>query len=685
MSPYVREAQSAPITVLRGIGKAAAALYEKLEIRTVGDLLRHFPRSYEDRSQTSDIASLADGQTACVRAAVTAAPQHVRGKNRPFIRATAADDTGIMTLMFFNNPYIAGRLIPGETYIFYGRAQRAGRRVTLINPVVDQETGKGAAQTGGLMPVYPLTAGLSQNAVRRAVREALAYADQMPDLLPEAVRERYRLMPYAEALHNIHAPEDALLLARARQRLAFEELFLLAAVLMRRTTGLRETPGESLPPCDMEPFYRALPYELTGAQKRVIGEALGDMKKRAMRRLVQGDVGSGKTAVAAACGYAAAQAGWQTALMAPTEILAEQHYRSLSGLLEPLGVQTALLTGGMSAAARRETLGRIALGEAQFIVGTHALFSEDAVYRKLRLVITDEQHRFGVEQRAGLAAKAGALAPHVMVMSATPIPRTLALVLYGDLDISALDELPPGRVPVQTRLLSEKSRMKAYGFMQTLFSQGRQGYVVCPHIEESEDGDLASVEARTQALREVFPAWRVECLHGQMKPAEKERVMQAFAAGEITLLVATTVIEVGVNVPNAAIMVIENAERFGLAQLHQLRGRVGRGKDASYCILFSDAENPETRARLEALCRSADGFALAQEDLRLRGPGDFLGVRQSGLPGLHTAALGVDMAMLSDAQDAVQQIKIADPGLEDYPELRAWVDRILEQAAGRLE
>ena len=543
----------------------------------------------------------------------------------------------------------------------------------------------GAAQTGGLVPVYPLTTGLSQNAVRRTLRLALAYADQMPDLLPEAVRERYRLMPYAEALRNIHAPEDPLLLARARHRLAFEELFLLATVLMHRSAGVREQPGEPLPPCDMAPFYRALPYELTGAQKRVIGEALSDMGKRAMRRLVQGDVGSGKTAVAAACAYAAAQAGWQTAMMAPTEILAEQHYRSLSELCEPLGVRVALLTGGMGAAARRETLARIALGDAQLIVGTHALFSEDAEYAKLRLVITDEQHRFGVEQRAGLAAKAGDIAPHVMVMSATPIPRTLALVLYGDLDISALDELPPGRVPVQTRLLSEKSRMKAYGFMQTLFSQGRQGYVVCPHIEESEDGDLASVEARTQALREVFPAWRVECLHGQMKPAEKERVMQDFAAGKITLLVATTVIEVGVNVPNAAIMVIENAERFGLAQLHQLRGRVGRGKDASYCILFSDAENPETRARLEALCRSADGFALAQEDLRLRGPGDFLGVRQSGVPGLHTAALGVDMAMLADAQDAVQQIKIADPGLEDYPELRAYVERVLEQAAGRLE
>ncbi len=690
-------APDAPVTSLRGIGAATAALMEKLSIRTVGDLLRCWPRQYEDRTVMTEIARLEDGQTVCVRAVIASAPQLVRG-HKPFVRATASDDTGVMTLMFFNSPHAGDRLHVGESFVFYGRAQRAGRRVTMVNPVVDAQNAPdaaggtgGNAQTGRLMPVYPLTAGLAQGTMRRAVREALPCAGALADLLPEAVRVRYELMDYAEAVRCIHCPEDERQLERARRRLSFEELFLLALILMQRRSGNRTASGEALRPCSLEPVYDSLPYTLTRAQRRVIGEALADMERGspAMHRLVQGDVGSGKTAVAMACAYAAAKSGWQTALMAPTEILAEQHFRTLQAQLEPLGVRTALLTGGMGTAARREALGRIALGDVQLVIGTHALFSGDVRYSRLRLVITDEQHRFGVEQRARLAAKAEGTqgeVPHVLVMSATPIPRTLALVLYGDLDVSALDELPPGRTPVQTRVLSGKSRLRAYGFMQSRFALGHQGYVVCPGIEDNPDGaPMETVESVTEKLRALFPGYRVDCVHGRMKPAEKERVMRAFAAGEITLLVATTVIEVGVNVPNATVMLIENAERFGLAQLHQLRGRVGRGDAESYCILISDAGGADTRARLEALCRTNDGFELAQEDLRLRGPGDFLGVRQSGLPGLHTAAFGTDLSLFADAQDAARLIRISDPELRDYPELRAYTERVLREAAGRLE
>ncbi len=687
MKTFERGSADDPVTVLHGIGKTTAALLERLDIFTVGDLLRHFPRAFEDRMDYADIAALADGQTACVRAEVTGTPVLIRGKNRPFVRAQAADDTGVMTLMFFNSPHAGDRLTVGERYVFYGKAQRAGRHVTMINPVIDSEEtpGSGGAQTGRPIPVYPLTAGLSQTTLRRYMRQALAYADGMPELLPESIREHYGLIPIADALRGIHAPQDARELERARERLAFEELFLLAMVLSKRRKKLLRTRGAALEPCDMEPFYRALPYTLTGAQRRAVGEALGDMARggEAMHRLLQGDVGSGKTAVAAACAYAAALSGWQTALMAPTEILAEQHFRSLSALLEPLGIHVDLLTGGLPAVTRRAVLGDLAGGATRVIVGTQALLTESVVYQNLLLVITDEQHRFGVVQRAKLAEKGAGdgFDPHVLVMSATPIPRTLALVLYGDLDISALDELPPGRTPVATRVLTDKTRLRAYGFMQTLFSKGQQGYVVCPHIEDSEDDDVISVEAHTKTLAEVFPAYRVACLHGRMKPAEKERIMRAFAAGEITLLVSTTVIEVGVNVPNATVMVIENAERFGLAQLHQLRGRVGRGELPSYCILFSEQTGGGTRERLEALCKTNDGFALAQEDLRLRGPGDFLGVRQSGVPGLHLSSFGADLSMLSDAQDAAQMTNISDPELDGYPELRAYVERMLKNAA----
>lgn len=665
-----------PVSLLRGVGKATDALLERLDLRTVGDLMRHFPRGYEDRTVLTDVAALADGMTACVSVTLTSSPVLIRGRNRPFVRAMAADDTGVLVLMFFNSPHAADRLMKGERYVFYGRASLNGRTAAMINPVIDR-VGNDVTSDGRLVPIYPTTAGLSQYKLRDVIGKSLAYADEATELLPSVIRARYGFMSISDALRIVHNPPDRELLERARTRLAFEELFILALVLTRRHRS--DAAGRMLPTPDMTPFYQALPYSLTGAQMRCVKELLADMARGtpAMRRLLQGDVGSGKTVVAAACVYAAAKAGVQSALMAPTELLAEQHYQSMRELLEPLGIHVDLMTGSLNTKTRRAVLEGLFAGVTDFVIGTHALLSEDVAFSQLGLVITDEQHRFGVEQRAKLAHTGETdEAPHVLVMSATPIPRTLSLVLYGDLDISELNELPPGRTPVQTILVPEKNRQKTYAFMRSLFEQGRQGYVVCPHIEGSDD-DILSVETHTQTLSEAFRDYTVKFLHGRMKTDERERVMRAFVRGEVTLLVSTTVIEVGVDVPNAAIMVIENAERFGLAQLHQLRGRVGRGKHASYCALFSPNANAETRERLKALCATNDGFALAQEDLRLRGPGDFLGVRQSGVPGLHTAALGGDMSLFSDARDAAHALTMADPELEDYPALREHVEKII--------
>lgn len=648
------------IRYLKGVGEAREKLLAKLGIFTVADLLDHFPRRYEDRSAFCAISGLHPGESACVRARVTGVPSsHRIPGGRLISRAVISDGSASMTLTFFNMPYL--KLSEGESYDFYGRCELYGTHLSMINPVF--EVSGSGTKTGRIWPVYELTAGLNNAGFVRWIREALPDAQTIPETLPPEVLAKYALIPIAEAYRQIHCPDTAQTLEAARRRFAFEELFYLSLGLSGIRNG-RTEPGERIPVPDMQPFYHSLPFSPTGAQARAIDEILADMADThtpAMRRMVQGDVGSGKTLVAAAAVYAAVYGGFQAAMMAPTEILAAQHYHDLSALFAPLDIRVGLLSAGMRAAERRETTAALERGELDFIIGTHALLSETTKFHALRLVITDEQHRFGVRQRALLQQKADCLA-HMLVMSATPIPRTLAMVLYGDLDLSVIDELPPGRIPVDTRAPGEEKRDAVYGFLRRQILAGRQGYVVCPMIEEGEDDGLKAVDTFSKELKErYFPDISLALLHGRMSAREKDAVMRRFADGEVKILVATTVIEVGVNVPNANMIVIENAERFGLSQLHQLRGRVGRSTHKSFCVLLSDSRSESTRERLNVLCSSNDGFAIAREDLRIRGPGEFFGERQSGVPGLKIADLGADMQLLSDADHAAKEILSIDP------------------------
>ena len=649
-----------PVTALRGVKSVRAAQLEKLGIRTLYDLISYFPRAYEDRTVLRDIAHLETGVPACFSAMVVTSPKtaHIR-KGLDVTRVTVADVSGRLTLVFFNQPYLTRQLQYGAGYRFFGTlSEEPARQMT--NPAFEPEESAGVV-TGRLFPIYSLSAGISNALLQKTVRQALdACLDAVPEILPEAVRVRYHLCGVQFAYEAIHAPLNTDALERARRRLIFEEFFIFSAGLSR----LRQQQSRCLcAPMDcgcMEAFYRALPFSLTGAQQRAVHEVLSDLASgHVMNRMVQGDVGSGKTMVAAAAAYCAIQNGRQAALLAPTEILAEQHAQSLGALMARLGVTTVLLTGTLGAAQKRAAKAQLANGEAQLVIGTHALLSQDVAFHDLGLVIADEQHRFGVAQRAALAAK-GAL-PHLLVMSATPIPRTLALIAYGDLALSVIDELPPGRQTVDTFLVGEALRKRAHAFIRKQCQAGGQTYIVCPAIEDGEDSSLKSAELWAQTLQlAVFPDLRVGLLHGRMKGAEKEAIMRAFARHELDILVSTTVIEVGMDVPNANVMVIENAERFGLSQLHQLRGRVGRGTRKSYCILFTDNKNPDTLTRLRALCKTNDGFQIAEQDLALRGPGDFFGSRQHGIPLFRVASLQLDMDTLRQAQEAAADA-LADP------------------------
>jgi ATP-dependent DNA helicase RecG len=591
-----------------------------------------------------------------------------------------------LDVTFFNQAWLKSSLRVGETYIFYGKAEGNLLRRQMANPVVEQE-GRGEL-TGRIVPIYPLTAGVSQLVLSRSIRQGLdACADILPDVLPDRVRQAHQLCRIGYAYENIHFPESGEALDIARRRLAFEELFLFT-VGLKRLRSRRETVAVA--PCaavDMDGFYGALPFTLTDAQRRCVEEAVADMRSgRAMNRLCQGDVGSGKTMVAAACVYFMVKNGRQAALMAPTEILAQQHYRGLAPLLEKLGVRCALLTGSTSAKTKRSVCAQLAAGEIDFAIGTHALISQGVAYADLGLVVTDEQHRFGVAQRAALSAKGRS--PHTLVMSATPIPRTLALILYGDLDVSVIDRLPPGRQPVETYAVPGSYHQRLYAFIRKLVGEGRQAYIVCPMVSEGEDEASEERKAVTEyadMLRSgPLSDLRIGVVHGKMKPKEKDAVMAAFAGGETDVLVATTVIEVGVDVPNAVVMVIENAERFGLSQLHQLRGRVGRGEHRSYCVLVSDNHSEETRQRLQVMTRTADGFQIAEEDLRLRGPGDFFGQRQHGLPGLKVADLGCDTRLLQEAQAAAESLLAEDPELSTCPATAQRVAELFAEAADTL-
>ncbi len=664
------------VRFVKGIGEQRAKALEKLGIRTLRDLISYFPRAYDDRRTYKKIKDLTDGENACVEALAAAAPTLNRiRKGLELVKLRAVDETGALDVTFFNQTYRKDNLCPGETYTFFGKAEVSGRRRSMANPIVEREGSR--LMTGRIMPIYPLTAGVSQLTMVKSVEQGLAACGKLlPDPLPDEVRRTHQLCHIGYAYQQIHFPEGEEALAAARRRLVFEELFLLA-IGLRRLRGRREEQT-CVPwrPTPLSEFTSALSFSLTGAQRRAIDGVQADLTSgRLMNRLIQGDVGSGKTMVAAAALFCAVRNGKQAALMAPTEILAEQHSKSLTPLLEKLGISCVLLTGAMGAKARRSVLADLESGAAQVAIGTHALIAAGVTYCNLGLVITDEQHRFGVAQRAALAAKGDR--PHLLVMSATPIPRTLALMIYGDLDVSVIDELPPGRQQIDTFAVPGSYRPRVCKFIDKQLAAGRQAYIVCSMVEENDQlpDDRKAAAGYAKALQEnVFPHRTVACVHGRMKPREKEAVMAAFSSGRIHILVSTTVVEVGVDVPNATVMVVEDADRFGLSQLHQLRGRVGRGRHKSYCILISDNRSEDSRTRLKAMTQTNNGFQIAEEDLKLRGPGDFFGHRQHGLPALKVADLTCDMALLKEAQSAAAALLEQDPELAGCPETAVRVE-----------
>jgi len=668
---------SDPITILKGIGPARAKQFENLNIFTLRDLICHFPRGYEDRTKLVPIEKLEPDIPACFKAMVMNTPRtsHIR-KGLDITRVQVADSTARLTLTFFNSKYVSEQLQYGREYIFYGAVSGDFIGYNMTNPAFEA-LDSAPVTTRRILPIYPLTAGLSNAVMLRAIRQAMAVCDVPAEIIPEAIRQEYGILPAERAYMAIHEPTSMAEAELAKKRLIFEEFFVFSAGLSLMRAARAEKRATAYSNMDMGGFYAALPFALTGAQTRAVEEILADFRSGApMNRLVQGDVGSGKTMVAAAAAYCAIQNGFQAALMAPTEILAEQHYASLGRLLSGLGIRTELLTGSQTQKDKRQIRERIASGEVQLAVGTHALLTDATQFHKLGLVITDEQHRFGVAQRAKLSEKGSD--SHLLVMSATPIPRTLALLMYGDLDVSVLDELPPGRETVDTFLVGESYRPRINAFIRKQVAEGHQCFVVCPTVEENEELGIKAATVWAETLQKtVFPDLRIALLHGQMKGAEKEAAMASFARGEADVMVATTVIEVGVDVPNATLMVIEDADRFGLSQLHQLRGRVGRGKAKSYCILTTHNRNPETVQRLKALCKTNDGFRIAEEDLKMRGPGDFFGSRQSGLPAFRVADLSFDLQTLKQAQQASAQW-IDTYGTYDTPEAQALRERIGE-------
>ncbi len=632
---------------LKGVGKARLEALERAGLERAEQLLWRLPESYTDYDDRCEVASLASGRRCAFLARIkSVSTARVRGATR--VVAKVFDQTGEVACVWFQQPYRARQLEVGAVQLFCGLVTRYRGVAEVVSPRVLP------ADTHGIEPVYAPIRDIPPKTYAGLVRQVLDAGLPLEDDLPAAIRQRFSLLPQAEALRSIHFPESREALERAMRAFSFRDLLFFALAVRRKRLGPGMGFAMKANLAVVQPFLDSLPYALTGAQERVLRQALSDMESDApMARLVEGDVGCGKTVIALALLYCAFENGFQGALMAPTEVLAHQHAEEARRLLGPLGVRVALLTGSLRAAQKRETLRAIEAGEADLIVGTHALIMGGVQYRRLGLVVTDEQHRFGVRQRLALEHKGGA--PHVLVMSATPIPRTMALVLYGEMDVSVVDELPPGRKPVATRIVPERKREGLYGFLRATVDAGQQIYVVCPLVEESEAVDAASAERTAQDLAAALPGAKVELLHGRMKGAEKEAILDRFAAGETQVLVSTTVIEVGVNVPNATVMVVEDAERFGLAQLHQLRGRVGRGEKASWCFLMADRPT----ARLRALTETNDGFVIAKKDLELRGPGELLGTRQSGMADERTLALFSDVSLLPEIQALADEVYAA--------------------------
>lgn len=655
------------ITYLKGVGPKRAEYYKKLGINTVYDLLNHYPRGYLDFTSPVSISQAAANSfenSAVKGKVVKKLPEARIKKGLSIYKAVFTDDVNDLTIVIYNSEFAFKQLEPYKEYILYGKITGNLVRYEMTNPLIVP-----AEAPDRIQPVYSLTEGLTQSLLRKTMHAALESFDgEIYEPMPKSIMQEYSLCSYNFALENIHFPKDSHSCGIAKHRLVFDELLILQLGMYVLKKRSQSRTGCVMKNIQIDDFYNSLPFELTKGQQDAVNDCVQDMCKGSpMNRLVQGDVGSGKTAVAAGAAFFAYKNGFQTALMAPTEILAVQHYETLSGFLEPLGVKIALLTGSLTPKQKTNLKQQIANGEYNVVVGTHALVQQTTEFYKLGLVITDEQHRFGVEQRAALAKKGQN--PHKLVMSATPIPRTLALMIYGDLDISILRELPKGRQPVETYAVTGKLRERAFGFVKDRLDEGRQAYIVCPMIDESEM-DLQDVKSYARKLQEgSFKDYKIGLLHGKLSPAEKEQVMNEFKEHKTDLLVSTTVIEVGVDVPNSAVMVIENADRFGLSQLHQLRGRVGRGRYKSYCILITDNVSEESRKRLKILSKIHDGFKISEEDLKLRGPGDFFGSRQHGLPVMKIADMSADLETLKQAQKAAQEITSADPMLND-PENR---------------
>ncbi len=669
-----------PVRYLKGVGPKTAERFEKLGILTLSDLLCHYPRRYLDFSKPYSIAEAPSDTECVVKAEVFAKPGgRILPGGRRMERITAGDDVSSLEVTWFNNPYAVQKLELGQEYYFQGIVTGGMLRRQMVNPQVRTDA---QVASSPFEAVYPQTEGLTSSAIAKCVRQLLPHVELLPDPLPPGMLKKYRLLPKADAVRAIHCPASEEEAFAARRRLIYEELLVLQLGIGRMKNHGAASTGAPMQKADASPFWDALPFSPTGAQRRAVEEILTDMAgETSMNRLLQGDVGSGKTLVAAAAIWACIRAGYQAALLAPTEILASQHAENLNRLLSPFGMRVALLTGGMKAAPRRTTLAAIRNDEADLIVGTHAILSEGVDFARLGLAVVDEQHRFGVRQRGLLAEKAAN--PHLLVMSATPIPRTLGLLMYGDLDISILDELPPGRKPVKTRCITGKKRADLYGFLDREIGAGRQVYIVCPAIEDAGGSGLNAVKSYYEDIaKALLPDRRVGLMHGRLKPKEKAEVMEDFKAGRLDALVSTTVIEVGVDVPNATVMVIENAERYGLSALHQLRGRVGRGAAESWCFLVSDNASESVQKRLRFLCSTSDGFAVAQYDLETRGPGDFFGSRQHGLPTLQVADLMNDTRTLHAAQSEAAALLAADPLLErpEHALLARQVEQMFDQA-----
>lgn len=652
--------KSTNIQFLKGVGEKRAKLLGKLGISTIGDLLQFYPREYTDWSKITSIAEAPFDEPCCIKAVVDHKPRGAKvSKSMTIYKTVATDGESLMNITIFNSKYTAESLEAGEEYLFYGKVGGNFRRREMSSPLVEK-----VSVGMRIHPIYHLTAGVNSKYIEKLVRQAYSSGDDyFTDCLPFGLREKLCLTEINRAVRELHIPTNEDMLNEARRRIIFEELFLFQLGLMKLKGNRKETTPIEIKTDYTEEFKNLLEFEMTGAQKRAVEESIKQMTSQVMmNRLLQGDVGSGKTAVAAALIYTIVKNGYQCAFMAPTEILAQQHYRTCLQLFKKTDISAELLTGSVTAANKRKIKQKLKNGETDLIIGTHALIQDDVEFKALGLVITDEQHRFGVKHRAQLSQKGNA--PHTLVMSATPIPRTLALMLYGDLEVSVLDELPPGRQPIETYPVPTKLRARALGYVKKHLDEGRQGYIVCPLVEEGQTTEIAAAESYAENLsRGFFSGYEVGLLHGKMKPKQKEEVMSRFVSGEVKLLVSTTVIEVGVDVPNAVIMVVENAERFGLSQLHQLRGRIGRGQYKSTCILISDAKSDSAKKRMEIMKKTSDGFKIADEDLKMRGPGDFFGARQHGLPNMKMATL-TDSELLNEAYRFAKEILRYDYSLQ---------------------